>query len=262
MIGGLNTASSAPSTTCSILKAMVFEQPLEALEGQPVPPLNVSVGATAYAGVLAAVVLAMGLVVDPVMSASIFGVRTFAPQVFVQAQNPPPRGGRVAASQRASRKHNRKFPPREEQLRDRRRTQDRLQQCVAPRKPLAAAIRLQVPMWAGAADRPAGAVMRELGQAEQAATDRLAKWLQKRRAGEMFLGPFPSVFTDSNDAALHYMLPRVVREHTADVVKLEADAAAIADPEAKSFVDAMLALKRQNASELAGLTAMPHTLFK
>ena len=70
------------------------------------------------------------------------------------------------------------------------------------------------------------------------------------------------MFTDSNDAALHFILPKVVREHTADVVKLEADAAAIADPEAKSFVDAMLDLKRKNQPELAGLTAKPHTLFK
>ena len=141
-------------------------------------------------------------------------------------------------------------------------TQDRLQQCVRRESRSLLQYVCEVPMWMGAADRPAGARLRELGQAEQAATDRLAKWLQKRRAGEMFLGPFPSVFTDSNDAALHYILPRVVREHTADVVKLEADAAAIGDPEAKSFVDAMLALKRQNASELANLTAMPHTIFK
>ena len=91
VIGGLNTAFSA-FYYMRIVKAMVFEQPVEALEGQPVPPLNVSVEATTFIGALGAVVLAMGLVVNPVLSASHFGVRTFAPQVFVQTPNPP-RGG-------------------------------------------------------------------------------------------------------------------------------------------------------------------------
>ncbi|MFO0809197.1 MAG: hypothetical protein U0746_11270 [Gemmataceae bacterium] len=86
-------------------------------------------------------------------------------------------------------------------------------------------------------------------RAEQAATDAIGTFLEKRRSGLAHLGPYPSVFTDSNDAALSYMLPRIVREQKlASAVLFEADAAKVADSEALALVDRLLHLSREHLS--------------
>ncbi len=118
----------------------------------------------------------------------------------------------------------------------------------------------EVPPWSGAADRHAVDKLRALAQAELDATDALGKFLQKRRAGLSHLGPYPSVFTDVNDAALAYLLPRVVREQKAAAAALEADAAAVADTDARALVDRLVHLKQQHLPQLESLTAHPYSV--
>ena len=53
-------------------------------------------------------------------------------------------------------------------------TQDRLQQCVRRESRSFFQYVCEVPIWTGADDRPAAARLRELGRAEQHATENLA----------------------------------------------------------------------------------------
>ena len=141
-------------------------------------------------------------------------------------------------------------------------TRERLEVCVRRESRSLFQYVREVPMWSGPADQAASIRLRQLAQAELDATNLLARWLQKRRTGQLHLGPFPSVYTNNNDAALHYILPRVVLEHGMLLADLERDAAATTDPDARSLVDAMLIQKRKNAPDLASLSAKPHTTFK
>ena len=100
----------------------------------------------------------------------------------------------------------------------------------------------EVPPWSGAADKHTVERLRSLAQAEQAATDALGKYLQKRRAGLSHLGPYPAVFTDVNDAALSHLLPKVVREQKEAATALEADAAMVSDADARTLVDRLVHL--------------------
>lgn len=117
----------------------------------------------------------------------------------------------------------------------------------------------EVPPWYGAADRPAVDKLRALALAEQTATDALGKFLQKQREGVSHLGPYPSVFTDVNDAAIAHLLPRVVREQKEAAAALEADATSVTDPAARALVDRLVHLKQQHLPQLEGLTTHPHT---
>ena len=69
-----------------------------------------------------------------------------------------------------------------------------------------------VPLWVSPADRPILAKLHGLAAAEQAATDKLGRYLQRRHAGLGHLGAFPSEFTTVNDAALHYLMPKLIEE--------------------------------------------------
>lgn len=73
---GVNTVFSAVYYL-RVLKTMIFDRPLEAVEGQPVPALGLSAGATAYGAALAAAVLVLGVWVDPLTAASWDGAKPF-----------------------------------------------------------------------------------------------------------------------------------------------------------------------------------------
>jgi hypothetical protein len=118
----------------------------------------------------------------------------------------------------------------------------------------------EVPVWVGPADRPALQKLRALATAERDAVDILGKHLQKRRQGLASLGSFPPEFTDVNDAALHHLLPKLVREQKRAGADLEADQTRLGDDPAGPLVERLAHLKRQNLTELEGLTAQPHTV--
>jgi NADH-quinone oxidoreductase subunit N len=76
VIGGLNTAFSA-FYYMRVLKVMILDRPIETVEGTSPEPLGVPATANAYVGVLAALVLILGIIVDPLAYASDRAVTTF-----------------------------------------------------------------------------------------------------------------------------------------------------------------------------------------
>ncbi|MFO0809198.1 MAG: NADH-quinone oxidoreductase subunit N [Gemmataceae bacterium] len=76
VVVGINTVFSAVYYL-RVLKTMIFDKPLEAVEGQPVPALTIPVSSTAYAGLLAIAVFVLGVIVDPVTAASRESVQPF-----------------------------------------------------------------------------------------------------------------------------------------------------------------------------------------
>jgi hypothetical protein len=118
----------------------------------------------------------------------------------------------------------------------------------------------EVPVWVAPADRPTLQKVRALAAAELAAVDAIGTHLQKRRIGLPHLGPFPPEFTDVNDAALHHLLPMLVREQKRAAAEVEADLTRLGDDPALPLVQRLLHLKRQHLPELEGLTARPHTI--
>ena len=139
-------------------------------------------------------------------------------------------------------------------------TRERLQECVRRESRSLLQYIREVPVWVGPADLPALDKLHGMALAEQRANDDLGRCLQRRRAGLSSLGPYPIAFTTANDAALHFLLPLVLVEQRAAVVNLEADLAAVSDPEARGHLERLLALKRQHGPELEGLSTKPHTL--
>jgi hypothetical protein len=141
-------------------------------------------------------------------------------------------------------------------------TRDVLQECVRRESRSLLQYAREVPLWVGPADRVPLEKLKALALAEQRAADELGRYLLKKKAGLASLGPYPSAFTTLNDAALHYLLPRLVREQRDAVTALEADLARVADPEARAHLERLLRLKRQHLPELESLTARPHTITK
>jgi hypothetical protein len=72
------------------------------------------------------------------------------------------------------------------------------------------------------------------------------------------MGGYPD-FTGSNDMALHYLLPRVIREQQDLLAGLERDRAAITEPDIGAAIDQLITMKRRHISELESLQTLPHT---
>jgi hypothetical protein len=137
-----------------------------------------------------------------------------------------------------------------------------LQECVRRESRSLLQYVSEVPPWVGPADRAVVAKMKALATAEEAATDALGRYLQKRKVGLATLGPFPSSFTTVNDSALQQLLPRLVAEQRALIAALEADVTRVAEPDAQAHVAELLRLKRQHLPELESLSVGPSTTFK
>jgi NADH-quinone oxidoreductase subunit N len=78
VIGGINTVFSL-FYYVRVLKVMILEKPLEEVEGRPATDLGVPAPAIGYTTLLALVVLALGIVWNPLAEASDRSVRRFAP---------------------------------------------------------------------------------------------------------------------------------------------------------------------------------------
>jgi NADH-quinone oxidoreductase subunit N len=90
IIGALNTAFSA-FYYLRVLKTMIFDTPLDMIEGQAPEPLRIPTSAVSFASLLAVVVLFLGVIVDPAVNASEQSVRGFEkpkpPQPILKAGN-------------------------------------------------------------------------------------------------------------------------------------------------------------------------------
>jgi NADH-quinone oxidoreductase subunit N len=76
VIGGINTVLSAVYYL-KVLKVMILESPLEEVEGRESAPLTMPFSAAMYGGLLAVVVFVLGIVFNPLMSASSRGAEPF-----------------------------------------------------------------------------------------------------------------------------------------------------------------------------------------
>lgn len=117
----------------------------------------------------------------------------------------------------------------------------------------------EIPAWTGVHDQNVFARMRELAAAESDVTEGLLKLLQKRDGGTVYLGPFPD-YTSYNDAALHFLLPIIVREQKGLLSQLDRDRLMITDAEAGPLLDQLISLKRQHIQELESLHTAPHSV--
>ncbi len=141
-------------------------------------------------------------------------------------------------------------------------TRELLQECVRRESRSLLQYVLEVPVWAGPADRIAHDKLKALALAERRATDDLGRYLQKKKIGVPSLGPYPSSFTTLNDAALNHLLPRLVREQREALAALEADLQRVTDPDVRGYLEQMVQLKRQHQPELESLSAKPHSFTK
>jgi hypothetical protein len=141
-------------------------------------------------------------------------------------------------------------------------TQQVLQECVRRESRSLLQYVREVPLWVGPADRPVLAKLQALARAEETETDALGRYLQKGKAGLTSLGPYPSSFTTVNDAALHYLLPRLAAEQRTLIGRLDADLTRIAEPAAHAHLAELLRLKRQHLTELESLSTGPSTVWK
>ena len=71
-------------------------------------------------------------------------------------------------------------------------TRDVLQECVRRESRSLLQYAREVPLWVGPADRPVLAKLKAFAATEQAATDALGRYLQKRKAGLPASGPYPT----------------------------------------------------------------------
>jgi hypothetical protein len=109
--------------------------------------------------------------------------------------------------------------------------------------------------WAAARGHAALDVLAALTREEAEALAALARWMTRRRVELPYLGVFPTGFTTINFLALDYLLPRLRDLQREAVARLERDAHAVTDPEARAQLDGLLALKRRHLATLESLAS-------
>lgn len=107
-------------------------------------------------------------------------------------------------------------------------------------------------LYAGPDQKQLDTVLR-IGDEELTAIGQFAAALDSRRVALPYPGSFPAAFTDLNFVSVRSVLPRLIEEQRRDLVALEADAAAVADPEAKAAVQSLAELHRRHLAELESL---------
>jgi hypothetical protein len=109
--------------------------------------------------------------------------------------------------------------------------------------------------WAKAGDQAAADQVLQLAREQNEAAGQLARLLARRRHPVPFLGAFPTSFTTANFVSLRYELPRLAADEKRAADLLEADWAALTDPEARTLVGTLLAQKRLRVKTLEQLAA-------
>jgi len=108
----------------------------------------------------------------------------------------------------------------------------------------------QATPYAGPADRPVLARLRELADTEADAVEQFAGFLERARVTRPAAGAFPTEFTNYNFISVRSILPRLVADHARGLSQLEADLAAVPPGEARAEVEKLAALKRMHLTEL------------
>jgi NADH-quinone oxidoreductase subunit N len=79
VIGGINSVFSLVYYV-KVLKVMILERPVEEVEGKPAVPLPLSLGATVYASLMAAMIFVVGILWNPLAQAVDKGVAPLSPK--------------------------------------------------------------------------------------------------------------------------------------------------------------------------------------
>jgi hypothetical protein len=111
----------------------------------------------------------------------------------------------------------------------------------------------QATPYAGPADRPTLARVRELAGAELAATDRFGAYLDRNRITLPHVGAFPTSFTNYNFIAVGKLLAPLRQDAARGAAELERDAITLPLGEARTLVDELAVAKRMHISELEKL---------
>jgi hypothetical protein len=109
--------------------------------------------------------------------------------------------------------------------------------------------------WTAARGNAARATLQALIREEADALAALGRWLTRRRVPLPYLGAFPTGFTTINFLALDYLLPRLRDLQREAVARLERDAHAVTDPEARAQFDSLLTLKKRHLATLESLAS-------
>jgi len=108
----------------------------------------------------------------------------------------------------------------------------------------------QTTPYAGPADRPLVARLRELAATEADALERFADWLEDHHMPRPPSGAFPSSFTNYNFVVVRKLLPEVVADHTRALAELEHDLAKLPPGDVRDQVENLAAVKRMHLTEL------------
>jgi hypothetical protein len=111
--------------------------------------------------------------------------------------------------------------------------------------------------WPKTSGDPTPGKVRDLAREERDAVGTLVRFLARRRHTVPYLGAFPMGFTSLNFIALDVALSRLVEDGHRAVAALEADRAALTDPEAQAELDKFLELKRRHVKALEALATAP-----
>lgn len=138
-------------------------------------------------------------------------------------------------------------------------TQERLQELVRRESRSLLQYLREVPPWFATSDRFVAQKLHALASEQKSCIDELGKAMEKARMGVSHLGAFPANFTGINDAALGYVLPKLVAEHKLLIESLEKDLRQTDDEEFRPLVDKLIRLKKDQLQQLESLIARPYS---
>jgi hypothetical protein len=113
--------------------------------------------------------------------------------------------------------------------------------------------------WTSGNEGEAMACLHELAREEAEATTSLARYLVKHRLTPPWLGAYPMAFTSFNFLALDRLLPLLVEHQRRGIADLEVDVRQVEDHEARTHLQHLLEVKRQNLKRLEALVPAAKT---
>ena len=116
----------------------------------------------------------------------------------------------------------------------------------------------EVPPWVGVNEQNAQARLHEAASLELCHLEAIGRLYQKNFHEMSHMGGYPD-FTGSNDMALHYLLPRIIREQQDLLAGLQRDRTAVPEADIGAAIDELITIKHRNISELESLHTLPHT---
>jgi hypothetical protein len=109
--------------------------------------------------------------------------------------------------------------------------------------------------WTPASEESVLVRLRQLADEQREETAKMGRWLARHRQIGPNLGSYPAGFTSINYAALDYVIPKVIADERAGLLRLEQDLASITDADARAHVAELIEKKRQHLKTIEELVA-------